>query len=356
YPDCIKNDLDGYDALQEYKDEILDCAWQYTRCVIPSCSNVKRYIAFMRIIIIGTVAESWGELIDVSASDQILGYDLEGILHDLFAGTKYHAAMAREFRCFLFITAEKSSDRRASAFFQQYTKALTSSPKNWFRIRDADALARFTMAAALACNDFDEFWFNEAQLQVLSELAVCQYDAVAFHKHHAEAEVCSSFAYLPHDDRTKVYERCRHIVWAMDAAWMFSRQGQVVLNFIRFFSGPIHMMMRRYRFVEEDLTIGRPADHDLERRAKQREKLWYRPKERELFNPAQFEGFRLPRAELMFEGLAEMLRPGAGRDCPQCRPSSDPELGEGSRFGGTILCQQCQNQWRDYSACIVDRL
>ncbi|KAF2844608.1 hypothetical protein T440DRAFT_502965 [Plenodomus tracheiphilus IPT5] len=313
-PNCIKNDLDGYDALQEYKDEILDCAWQYTRCVIPSCSNVKRYIAFMRIIIIGTVAESWGELIDVSASDQILGYDLEGILHDLFAGTKYHAAMAREFRCFLFITAEKSSDRRASAFFQQYTKALTSSPKNWFRIRDADALARFTMAAALACNDFDEFWFNEAQLQVLSELAVCQYDAVAFHKHHAEAEVSVPTHRLGHGRGVDVFA-----------------------------SRP-------------DLTIGRPADHDLERRAKQREKLWYRPKERELFNPAQFEGFRLPRAELMFEGLAEMLRPGAGRDCPQCRPSSDPELGEGSRFGGTILCQQCQNQWRDYSACIVDRL
>lgn len=87
YPDEIKHDLDAVDLTQEKKDEILTCAYQYTRCVIPEYSNSPRYFAFMRTIIIGTIAEFRGELVDVTAGDAMLGLDLGIILEELFGGT-----------------------------------------------------------------------------------------------------------------------------------------------------------------------------------------------------------------------------------------------------------------------------
>lgn len=89
--------------------------------------------------------------------------------------------MTREFQSFLLITADKTSSRRSGKLFQRYKQALRRSPQQFFRMRDADALVRFTIAAALACNDVlpsnDDRasecpWFNEEQLQVLCEIAL----------------------------------------------------------------------------------------------------------------------------------------------------------------------------------------
>lgn len=44
---------------------------------------------------------------------------------------------------------------------------LAVSPRHWFRMRDCDALARFTIASALACNDID-FAFSDAQYDMVS--------------------------------------------------------------------------------------------------------------------------------------------------------------------------------------------
>jgi hypothetical protein len=41
----------------------------------------------MRIIVMGIVAEFRGEMVDVAAGDQILGYSLSGTLAALFEGT-----------------------------------------------------------------------------------------------------------------------------------------------------------------------------------------------------------------------------------------------------------------------------
>lgn len=87
YPSYIANDLHDVDLPQTMKEEILACAWEYTRCVIPQCTNRARYVSFMRIIVIGIVAEFRGDLVDVTAGDDILGYNLSAVLAALFEGT-----------------------------------------------------------------------------------------------------------------------------------------------------------------------------------------------------------------------------------------------------------------------------
>jgi hypothetical protein len=49
--------------------------------------NWDRYVAFMRTIVIGIIAEYKGDLIEVAATDKLLGYDLTKVLADLFEGT-----------------------------------------------------------------------------------------------------------------------------------------------------------------------------------------------------------------------------------------------------------------------------
>jgi hypothetical protein len=81
----------------------------------------------------------------------MLGYDLDEVLDGVFAGTPGHEEMKREYRTFLLVTGDKASHRRDSELFRRYVNALGKSPRDWFRLRDCDALARFTIAAALVC-------------------------------------------------------------------------------------------------------------------------------------------------------------------------------------------------------------
>lgn len=96
--------------------------------------------------------------------------------------------MAREFRCFLLITGDKVSTRRDGLLFRRYVAALAKSPRQWFRMRDTDALIRFTISAALACNDLDNVCYTEEQFEMLDELGATLYDSVAFFKHRSEGE------------------------------------------------------------------------------------------------------------------------------------------------------------------------
>lgn len=72
-----------------------------TRCVIPNYTNWNRYVAFMRIVAMGIIAEFRGDLIDVMSSDSVVGYNLSSVLADLFGGTPGHEDMAREYRAYL---------------------------------------------------------------------------------------------------------------------------------------------------------------------------------------------------------------------------------------------------------------
>lgn len=87
YPPDIANDLDGINIPFRVKQEIFATAWEYTRCVIPEYTNWSRYVAFMRIIVIGIIAEFRGSLMDVANDDNIVGYSLTEVLNTLCGGT-----------------------------------------------------------------------------------------------------------------------------------------------------------------------------------------------------------------------------------------------------------------------------
>ena len=144
--------------------------------------------------------------------------------------------------------------------FRRYSVALSKSPWQFFRMRDTDALARFTIGVALVCNDLDHIWFTNDQFDIMAEIGNTMYDGISYWKHRSEGEINSTFAYVPETKRVMAYHKCREALWALDVAWARQPEMKCVINFLRYFGGPIHMIMRRYRFVEEGLTLGRPED------------------------------------------------------------------------------------------------
>ncbi|KAJ7148454.1 BcABA3 [Mycena crocata] len=360
YPPDIANDLQYTNLSEEVKAEIFACAWEYTRCVIPQYTNWSRYIAFMRTIIMAIIAEFEGSLVDVTAGDDVLGYSLSGILASLFEGTHGHEDMGREFRAFLLVAADKASDRRSGELFRRYVNSLAHSPRQWFRMRDCDALARFTIAAALACNGLDDVWFSDDQFEILCEMGDTMYDAIAFYKHRSEGETSSTFAYVPDDMRIKAYRQCREVLWALDTAWARQLEMQGVINFVRFFGGTIHMLTRRYRFVEEDLTIGRPETDAVVAQTRAHFKLWNRVDAAEAMDVSEesIQRYRKIVArsdELLFPGLAEFLETGGDGDCDTCRYRTSYGAETIHSFGGVELCDGCRAKWRGFLESFPER-
>ena len=101
---------------------------------------------------------------------------------------------------------------------------------------------------------------------------------MAFYKHRSEGETNSTFAYVPADARIEAFRVARELLWALDVYYAVAnkKEGVALMNFVRFFGGPIHMMMRRYRFVEEDLSIGRTETGDVVAQTRRNVKLWNR--------------------------------------------------------------------------------
>lgn len=359
YPAEISHDLDDCSQLSEaQKQEAYACGWEYVRSIVPQYTNWKRYIAFIRVIVMSIFAECRGDLIDVTAGHCILGYSVDGILADLFEGTAGHALMARELKSFLLVTADKSSDRRDGELFRRYVNALASSPRTWFRMRDCDALARFSMVAALVCNDIDEFLPSEDEFELLGEISVTLYDSVAFYKHRSEGETNSTFAYVPQDIRVESFRVAREVLWALDVAYIRRPEGPILMNFVRFFGGPLHMMMRRYRFVEDECTIGRPETNHVIGQARHKVKLWNRVEvdtfqpEREETHHLKLPGFDRYQAllahskELMFPELPVYLeRGGQPQYCERCIYRSSYGAEKAHSFGGVKLCRGCSSMW-----------
>ncbi|TLD10184.1 hypothetical protein PgNI_05380 [Pyricularia grisea] len=418
YPDDIAHDLDGVEGLSEaLKQEAYACAWEYTRCVIPQYTNWDRYVAFMRTIIIGIIAEFRGELVDVAASDSIMGcYSLTAVLDALFEGTPGHQLMVREYKTFLLVTSEKTSNRRDSELFRRYVNGLATSPRHWFRMRDCDALARFSLAAALACNDIDNVFPTDEQFELLTEIGDTLYDAVAFYKHRSEGETNNTFAYVPADIRIQAFRVAREMLWALDVAYAHKPEGAILINFIRFFGGPIHMMMRRYRFVEEDMTIGKPETAAVVAQTRRNFKLWNRvdaqvpqdsaasqtssgsnstssssssssggggdgdassihssgissnatsieaEKEDQSSDSIEAPGaerFRnlLARSkDLMFPELPAYLSRAGEPHCNRCLYRSSYGAQQLHRFGGVELCRGCRAMWRGYVESLPERV
>ncbi|KAM7204747.1 hypothetical protein V8F20_003531 [Naviculisporaceae sp. PSN 640] len=393
-PKEIEHDLDEFPGLpQEFVREVLATSWEYARCVIPSYTNWDRYVAFMRIVTIGILVEVDSSLVDILDENfRCGGQSIDEILHVLFGGTPGEdAEMGRDYWTFLVTTAEKTGDRKNSTLFYHYVSALAESPRSWFRIRDADALARFTAAAALTCNDVvsPHLWFNEAQWKILSELAVTLYDSVAFIKHRAEGETNSTFAYVPPSIRTEANRQAREVLWALDTMWLDKSPGSMeteernsriaVANFVRFIGGPIHLLMRRYRFIEDGLKVGKEEDDEVLRQTKEHFKLWnrvdvegghhdegngvvngdhgalngksngYESGEKQA-GRAKYKYILENRDKYLFEGLAELLEL-QGTDisrCGDCRYRKSYGSEGLGHFGGVELCSVCQEGWKLY--------
>ncbi|PIA95104.1 hypothetical protein CB0940_08171 [Cercospora beticola] len=417
FPSSLLHDLNPIPAFilsPSTKAEILACAFEYARSVIPSYTNWRRYLAFMRIIIIGTIAEFKGEMFDLSSYEKDNGgrilygsYDLDEVLTELFGEGERAEEMAREYKTFLVVTSDKTrsptttrnanyNDRR-TRFFTTYRSALPVSPSNWFRLRDCDALCRFTVAAALRCNDFEidgemAFWFSEEQWRILAEIGVLMYDSVAFYKHRAEGETNNTFAYLDAELRGEVFRVAREGLWGVDQTFttpvapmgtedgLERMQGEkekvrawmVVCNMLRFFGGPIHVTMRRYRFVEEGLRIGREEDEAVRWLARKNEKLWWRRKEEGTAGGRtgyeevdaemeegreRFQKYVEKKNELFFDGFAEMMEEGRNRD-DDVAGCCVGEGGETARhvFGARILSEAEREVWRQYALGFNDRL
>ena len=357
YPSDIAHDLDDVDLPTEVKVEILACAWEYTRCVIPQYSNWKRYVAFMRLITIGVISEFRGDLVDVVTGPRVLGYNLDTLLHDLFHDTPGHQAMVLEFKSFLLVTSEKTSHRRSnSEMFRRYVDALVSSPQQWFRMRDCDALARFTIAAGLACNDLLDTWYTDTQYNLLCEIGATMYDAVAFFKHQSEGETNSTFAYMPEDERISAFHAVRQVLWALDVAMADMPGHAIVTNFLRNVGGPILMTMRRYRFVEEGLTIGKTESEDIINDTRQNFKLWNRldAGSATSLDIKHYNMLLSRRDDLMFPGLAEWLEADS-QHCTQCVYRKTYGAQRAHCFGGVELCSECRDVWREYLKTLPER-
>ncbi|KAK4445125.1 hypothetical protein QBC34DRAFT_472993 [Podospora aff. communis PSN243] len=360
YPRDLKDDLRDTPLPAHFIDETLTTAWEYTRCVIPTFSppNYPRYIAFVRLIALTTIAEYHGSLIDVLSpnSDTILTYHIPTLLSTLFGHTPLLVPMSLEFRSNLLFASDKSSPRRNSTLFQRYVNLLGSSPQTWFRLRDCDGLARFTIAAALVCNDVpSDEWFTEVQLNILAEMSLTLYDAVAFYKHRAEGEVCNTFAYAGSSARVEAFHRCREVLWRLDASMATEPKMQHAVNFVRYFGGPIHLMMRRYRFVEDGLGLGGVETEGLVGDARAHVKLWNRVD----VCGEGVDGGRLrvvmEREGVLFEGLREMLEDGAEGRCEGC-VFREVYGAEGSgEFGGVRLCVGCERKWQEYLGSLAER-
>ncbi|KAF7343306.1 Aba 3 protein [Mycena venus] len=361
YPSELANDLKDVDIPEDTKAELIATAWEAMRSVIPFSTSWERYLAIPRLYIIFYVAEFHGKTIDVLAGDNILGYSVSSLVGIVFQGTSICEDMAREFRCMLLIVAEKASDRRNGEFFRRFANSLAQSPAQYFRMRDRDGLLRFSLMAALACNDvFDEV-FSQEQLEILSEIILTMYDAVAFYKHRSEGEICNTFAYMPADLRAEAFRRCREVYWALDVAWARRPSLMFVPNFLRMFGGSVYMMMRRYRFVEDGLTIGMPETEEISSQARSNVKLWYRVDANKMKDVSEesFQRYKEVldrREELLFPGLDTILETADERRCETCLyPDSYGAEAPIHCFGGVQLCDKCGGEWCDFLESFPDR-
>ncbi|KAL5325376.1 hypothetical protein ACEPPN_006501 [Leptodophora sp. 'Broadleaf-Isolate-01'] len=350
FPEELRRGLEPFDLPKRIVDESLACAWEYSRCVIPEWSNWERYLAFNRTIIIAIIAEFRGDLIPEDCRQKVVGYDLDDLLSTLFGGTLMHDPMSREFKTFLLVSAEKSSKRLNSDLFSRYLNALAKGPQTWFRLRDCDALARYTIASALACNDFNDCLFNDDQWELITELGDTLYDAVAYYKHRAEGETNSTFGYVGEETRVESFRLYREVLWALDVAWARDPAKRCVLNFTRSFGGPIHMTTRRYRFVEDGLMIGRPETEEVVELTRGNFKLWHRVEETgtQSVMKESFADIMAQSDEHVFLGFSEILQNSAEKSCPHCSHAAFDSSMAIKQFGGIQLCDECRETWRSY--------
>lgn len=126
------------------------------------------------------------------------------------------------------------------------------------------------------------------------------------------------------------------------------------------------MMMRRYRYVEDGLTIGNPETDAIVTETRKNVKLWNRLEQNvERQQLGQDEGGDgdafaavLTRQEsLMFEGMADLLgdKDSEKERCEDCKYKQSYGVKAKGNFGGVKLCQGCVTEWGLYLKSFPDR-
>ncbi|MFE0104877.1 hypothetical protein [Streptomyces sp. NPDC059009] len=357
YPDVLDDDLKDSGLAPPEAAEVISTSWEYCRCSIPVFTNWDRFLAFVRLTVIYTVAEYRGDLTDdVLEGRPLLGYDADGLLRTLFEDTPVLEEMSREFWTFMIIASEKTrGDRRGSLLFRRLVEATAHSPADFLRLRDADAQVRLYLAATLACNDVTDpdAYCGEEQNRALNELTISRYDTVGYFKHRAEAELFDPYFYTGPEIRQEYYHKLRQALWALDTNWGRTANGRYMLAYMRIMGGPIHLEMRRYRFVQDGLVLGRTETDSVVEETRRNFKLWYRIDAPDAGQPQpadveRYEAIMAQEERLLFPGLAAMLNRPDEEKCPRCvrrHAYGAQSIGE---VAGVQLCDDCRAVWRAY--------
>jgi hypothetical protein len=137
---------------------------------------------------------------------------------------------------------------------------------------------------------------------------------------------------------------------------------------VRLFGGPIHMMMRRYRFVEEDLVIGKSEDERVRKAAKKNEKLWNRlddsgVQSRKREGQRRYEKILRKEDRLLFPGFVDILEESNRQDSAAGSPEragsdeeDDTDPYAAQKFGGEQLTHREREKWRSYASRLNDRV
>ncbi|KAH3913833.1 hypothetical protein HBH56_094860 [Parastagonospora nodorum] len=132
-------------------------------------------------------------------------------------------------------------------------------------------------------------------------------------------------------------------------------------KFIRFFGGPIHMMMLRYRFVEEGLAQGKPETKRVIADTRKNVKLWNRGDEQEKVKGQERESLEQYRHVLSQEkvllsnALAAMLEGAHEGLCSKCSYRETYAAPQAHTFGGVVLCARCKQKLGAYTEIILER-
>ncbi|KAF8214975.1 hypothetical protein K438DRAFT_1749083 [Mycena galopus ATCC 62051] len=141
---------------------------------------------------------------------------------------------------------------------------------------------------------------------------------------------------------------------------MSSREGQRVKMLSRFgnsfhelWNKKLNQQWRRYRFVEEGLTIDVPETEEDMFLARSNVKLWHRidaNKRRDVSeeNATHYSDVLARSEELLFLGLAEMLKESGDGICDTCLHRDSYGAETSHCFGGFQLCDRCKVDWRRY--------
>jgi hypothetical protein len=107
------------------------------------------------------------------------------------------------------------------------------------------------------------------------------------------------------------------------------------------------IVMRRYRFVEDGLVIGRPETLTVVKQARAKFKLWNRvdAQDSEVEGVDHYTAMTARSDELVFDGLSGYLEASKNVTCQECQEHQSCKEDTLYGLGGVRLCDECRDEW-----------